>query len=320
MQLGGYFELELPEFGDQVHRDAMAFQSARACLHAYLRTSRPRRLHIPYFICPSILPAIRQLGIEIVYYRLGEEMLPEETLCIETDERLLLVNYFGLLGTRLATACPQVPRSAVILDNAQALFSPPLPGVAATIYSPRKFLGVTDGGFLYTEAAVPCPDTAFSAHEHLAHLLLRAAGETEAGYRSYQRAEAALDDFEPRAMSMIARRLLSSVDMSFVASSRTNNFNRLHAALCDVNRLPVDLAIPAPLCYPLMLEHDVTDFYRQFHARHIYLPRYWPECPALGVGGQEEKLARHIIYLPVDQRMSAQQVDELLKVIEVVCG
>ena len=68
------------------------------------------------------------------------------------EEWLYVVNYYGQLGNDvLENLAGKYGR--IIVDNAQAYFQMPLEGVD-TIYTCRKFLGVADGAFLYTDAMI----------------------------------------------------------------------------------------------------------------------------------------------------------------------
>ena len=91
----------------------------------------------------------RAHGVDIRFYPVGADLRPK-TLQTEEGEWFYLVNFYGqLTADELNRIAGHVPR--LIVDNAQAYFDLPLEGVD-TLYTCRKFLGVADGGFVYTDA------------------------------------------------------------------------------------------------------------------------------------------------------------------------
>ena len=74
---------------------------------------------------------------------LEERTLPE-------GEYLYLVNYYGQLTDDKIRKYKKIYGN-IIVDHTHAFFQKPLPGVD-TLYSCRKFLGVSDGAYLSTDA------------------------------------------------------------------------------------------------------------------------------------------------------------------------
>jgi hypothetical protein len=98
----------------------------------------------------------------------------------------------------------EIPHDQLIIDNSQALLTLAT-NVLATIYSPRKFVGVPDGGLLVTadlEIRVPeCEDT--GSVDRMRHLLLRTAYSARDGYSDYVESERSLSDTRPLRMSRL---------------------------------------------------------------------------------------------------------------------
>jgi len=61
----------------------------------------------------------------------------------------VVVNYFGLCDDVVAEAQTRHAPEQIVVDNAQAFFAAPT-RCRASLYSPRKFFGVPDGGFLHS--------------------------------------------------------------------------------------------------------------------------------------------------------------------------
>ena len=147
-EIGGYIELD--QFhGPMLHEEAVALNCGRSCL-AYLIESRSiRKIALPLFLCDVVERTCKQYGVQARHYHIDETFLPE-ALTLDGDEWLYIVNFYGqLTREQICALVRRYPR--IIVDNAHAYFDMPIPGVD-TLYTCRKFLGVSDGGFLYTDA------------------------------------------------------------------------------------------------------------------------------------------------------------------------
>ena len=126
---------------------AAAFQSGRAAFLALLESGRPACVHLPWYLCDSMREPLRQAGVAGRPYAIDGEFRPPESLALESNEWLLVVNYFGLCESVVADLQARHPSEQIVVDNAQAFFAAPT-RCRASLYSPRKFFGVPDGGFL----------------------------------------------------------------------------------------------------------------------------------------------------------------------------
>ena len=148
-EIGGYLELERFS-GPMMHEDALALSSGRACLSYLIEQRDIRKILLPDLLCDVVTTVCEERGVTVRRYAVGEDLRPADMLQPEKDEWLYLVNYYGQLSKEeLLSWAKDNPR--LIVDNAQAYFSAPVKG-ADTLYTCRKFLGVADGGFLYTDA------------------------------------------------------------------------------------------------------------------------------------------------------------------------
>ena len=314
--IGGYFGLELTYRGEIPHAGAAAFQSARAAFLALLREVRPSRVWMPWFICDSMLEPLRMAGVPFGRYSLDESLSIDAGLVPARDEWVLYVNYFGLRDAYCRSLLERFDPSQVIIDNAQSFYSEAL-GAGATLYSPRKFFGVPDGGLLVTSRAVRPPqveDTGSLAR--CRHLLLRTAADAEAGYAAFTEAEATFVQQEPRALSKLTRALMQSIDYARVRDRRRRNFERLHAELCATNELQIELGDSAtPMCYPYRTRD--LGLRARLSTSRIYVPTYWPEVVRAdaGVPTSQRDLASTLVPLPCDQRYSVRDMETILEVV-----
>jgi hypothetical protein len=244
--IGGYFELERPANRTALPAHALRYQSARAALRALLEFGRPRRLWLPAYVCDAVALAARAAGTPVQFYALAPDLGVPSTVTPEPGEWLLYVNYFGLCSAQAAALLARVRPDQIILDHAQAYFEAPA-DCLATLYSPRKFFGLPDGGLLHTCLNIPPPaEQDQQSIQRTLHLLKRCALDAESGYADFQCAEAQLSDSQPRQMSTLTERLLEDVDCATAQRIRRANFATLHHALGADNTMPLSLNEVAP--------------------------------------------------------------------------
>ncbi|MDR8397788.1 MULTISPECIES: hypothetical protein [Paraburkholderia] len=310
--IGGYFELELPRVEAPLHGDALRFQSSRAAFLALLRAKRPAAVWMPWYICDAMIEPLRMTGTPVKRYRLDAD-LRVQSADIGDDEWLLYVNYFDLCARQVDDVLSRFPRERVLIDNAQAFFAQPA-DCLATLYSPRKFLGVPDGGYLVTRQPIDMPEAIDDASLlRCGHLLTRLAKDAEAGYAGYAAAEEGLKYQEPLQMSRLTERLLASIDYADVRARRIENFAFLHEKLQRYNRFTFRHDEHAvPLCYPFF--DAPTGARETLRAQRIYTPTYWPDvADAEGAPDFERNLPASTLCLPCDQRLTRDDLAPMVQ-------
>jgi hypothetical protein len=313
--IGGYFALELPLNSGEYHRTALRFQSARAAFLALLREGRPSTVWMPWYICECTTEPLAMCGIPVRRYALDKDLriLSAEP---EPNDWLLYVNYFGLCGRHAAETLERFDRNRVIIDSTQAFFAEPA-DCLATIYSPRKFFGVPDGGYLVTNLNVREPDEIDNGSiGRSQHLFQRLGDAPEPGYADFVTAEASLSKQEPKRMSLFTQTLLSRIQYAEIRAQRVANFTYLHERLVEKNSFPIFLSNnDVPLCYPYFGDNSFLRY--ELRSHRIYTPVYWPElAQSTVVPDFEAKLAQQTVFLPCDQRMKIQQLETMLSFIQ----
>ena len=307
-EIGGYLELERFT-GPMLHEKALALSSGRACLSYLIEQRKIRKIALPDFNCDIVEAVCRAHEVKIRFYPVEANLRPK-TLQTEEDEWLYLVNFYGQLSAdELQRIAACVPR--LIVDNAQAYFDLPLKGVD-TLYTCRKFLGVPDGGFLYTEAPErTLPED--ESRERMGFVL----GRFERPAGEYFAAAAQNNDdlsMEPKSMSELTKNLLHAVDYDRVKTKRTENFRLLHEGLGSVNCLNLRVTEGA-YAYPLMLPEG-QKIRKKLIERKIFVPMLWPNVPEQQPADSEAcRLAEQILPLPCDQRYGAEEMAFIIKAV-----
>ena len=150
-EIGGYLELE--EFsGSEYYPDLYKVNLGRAALVWLLRSRKCKKLLLPEFLCDSVIDACAQTDTEISFYALDDTLTPllDRPCGLRKGEYLYLVNYYGQLTDDLILQY-QKKYDRIIIDHTHGFYQRPLPGID-TIYSCRKFFGLSDGAYLATDA------------------------------------------------------------------------------------------------------------------------------------------------------------------------
>jgi hypothetical protein len=260
-----------------------------------------------------MLEPLAQAAVDYDFYSIDADLEVARPPALGRDEFLLYVNYFGLKGAYCRRLAERYG-PALIVDNSQALFAAPL-SCAATIYSPRKFVGVADGGYLYSAAVLdrtPERDVSWDSVQHLAGRIDLGAA---AFYQDYLRSGRRLSGRPLGRMSALTEAMLDSIDYGRIRQTRQRNFLQVHAALGSSNRLRIEAAeIDGPMVYPYWT--DDPGLRQRLIARKVYVATYWSEVLQRDAASAVEKeLAAHLVPLPIDQRYGPGDMQSVLDVI-----
>lgn len=283
--------------------------SGRAALECILR-SMPQRIGqvwLPRFICNTLLQAVERLQLPVRYYAVDALLRPVLSPEITAEDVLVAVNYFGVTGDAVADTVSQAP-CTVVVDATTAFYTPPLAGVAC-FYSPRKFAGMADGGIAVAPFPLWVPTGQDSASDARSMALLQSCSAA-----AVQAAEDALSG-APLRMGEVSKELMLSTNWASAAQQRLLNYAVLHRALAPLNHLPLPAEpLHAPMCYPLV--SGIPGLRDYLIDAGVRLPLYWPEViAATDAADAENKLARTLLPLPIDQRYTEQDMEHLLSLV-----
>lgn len=313
--IGGYPELELRK-GEHYHKDALKLNTARNCLEYILLTRQYSKVYVPYYTCEAVYEPFKKLGSEcqMQFYHINEQLEPVILPELKDGEAFLYTNYFGL-KQHTVEQLVQKYGIRLIIDNSQAFFDMPYPGID-TFYSARKFFGVPDGAYLYTNTSLYSyqeleleTDKSFGRMEAL---LKRIDLSAEEGYYNFQTIEDSLCLQPIRKMSNLTKSILCSIDYAKIKEIRRENYRILYNQLSLNNFSWLRIGKKeVPLCYPLL---DKTGILRDNLIRNrIYCPIYWSNvlenCPTKWI---EYELSKAIIPLPIDQRYGEKEMQIIL--------
>lgn len=317
--IGGYHALELPSISENVACGMIRTNSARSAIKLVLGSVDVRKVWLPAYTCDAVVDAARDVGVPIEFYKLDRNFEVEPSLRIKDDELILIVDYFGICNAAVKCSRSRFAHSQTIVDCSQSYFSEPAEALA-TIYSPRKFFGLPDGGLLYsTDPRIKQPEQRDESSEsRMAHLISRITNSPEAAYQQYIEAEGAISKLPMQGMSRLTERLLQSVDYQRARTIRTRNAQYLHERLGQYNQLNLNIdETVAPLCYPFLPNVKAASKADLIKER-VFVPTYWPEVLGrVDKGSFEWDLVTNGLFLPCDQRYSSVDMKRLIDIVGV---
>lgn len=310
-EIGGYIELD-QNFGRLYHDHAVALNCGRAGLEYLIRAKKIEKIYFPYFCCNSVTQPCQRCGIEFEYYHIETDFSPKVDFELGESEWLYIVNYYGQIDNR--TIMQYKERfDRVIFDNAQAYFQLPVEGVD-TIYTSRKFLGVSDGAFVYTDTkiAIPERDESYSSMGYLLGRFERSASEF---FAESKKNNERFDQECVKRMSKLTENVLRGIDYERVKNQRSRNFSYLYCHLEKENLLKLH-KVPGAFMYPLMIE-DAPRLRKKLIENRIYVPVLWPNVvDEMPCNTLEYRYSSNILPIPCDQRYDEEDMQYIINLIK----
>lgn len=314
-EIGGYLELERFH-GAEYHEGLLALDCARNSL-AYLIEARDIRvIWVPSFLCSSVSDVAGRYGAEVHDYPITEAFLPSyESFDPAESDYVYLVDFYGLLSDENILDAGRRFPGRVIVDEVMAFFRRPLPGFD-TIYSCRKFFGVSDGAYLATTASIGRSLPQDESWDRMRFVLGRFERPASEFYAESSENNVRFRTQDIHKMSPITHNILRAIDYDRAIDQRRRNYAILRDRLDGTNQLK--LVDPfGPFMYPLLLE-DGRSLRKPLQARKLYIPMLWDH--AAGASGVAGRFANDILPLPVDQRYDEDDMAYMANVVLELLG
>lgn len=312
--IGGYFSLELPQ-REEYHKNAIRLNTGRNCLEYILRVRGYKKVYVPYYTCEAMMEPINKLGIPYEYYHIDIHFEIRDRFTLKEGETLLYTNYFGL-KQRYVEQLTEKVGTRLIVDNTQAFYAKPLPGID-TFYTCRKFFGVPDGAYLYCDKELDEEIEQDYSYDKVAHLVKRIDLSAEEGFKDFRRVDDGLDNQPIRKMSKLTQRMMMGIDYERAALRRRANYQLLHEALGKENNIELSLEDDAvPMVYPCLV--PVEGLREKLIENKIFVARYWPNVlDWTSKVDIDYLLAYQMQPLPIDQRYGEQEMKRIMKMVQL---
>ena len=297
------------------HRNVAAYGSARSALAALLEFRGIERVWLPAYSCKALAQAAAPC--ERCWYGVDVALAPDVAQLarvVRRGDAVLVVDYFGRVpGPSLAALAASRPDVLWIEDRAHAMDHAADPFADVVLYSPRKLVGVGEGGLLVADGALPTPSGP-QAHRPAQAQLARAAdpdGLRPDGWFPLFRAQEAAFDIDDAPMGEPTRAALGRVRAPLVARRRRANAAILAGRLGDLALWPGPLDF-TPLAFPIRVQ-DCAGLAAALADRGIYCARHWAELPSDPAAFPlAHRLSGEVLSLPCDQRYGAADMLRIL--------
>lgn len=312
--IGGFFSLELPHNSwGEIYPEAIRLNSGRSSLEYILKARKYRKVWIPYYTCDAILEPIIRNGLDYEFYHIDKNFHIADKVHVGKDDVLVYTDYFGLMDDyAFEVAYEYTPN--VILDNTQAFYTRPRRNTDV-FNTCRKFFGVSDGAYLFTDARLDMDIPQDHSRKRMNAVLDRLDRSPEEAFQEYHESEVSLGTCGMRIMSKLTQSIMDSIDYTDVANRRLKNFYRLDRALASINEIHFSIKSDSvPMVYPFYCHQKGL---REYLIKNkIYVAKYWPNVADwAGKDSLEADFAEYLLPLPIDQRYSEDEMDIIVSYI-----
>ena len=310
--IGGYFSLELP-YGEEYHKDAIRLNTGRNCLEYILKARGYKKVYLPYYTCEVVLEPFKKLSIPYEFYHIDINFEIRDSFTLKDDEALLYVNYYGLKQRYVEQLAEKIGER-LIIDNTQAFYAKSIYGID-TFYTCRKFFGVPDGAYLYTEKKLDEELEQDQSYDRMTFLNKRIDLGAEAGYSEFQQLTKSLVNQPIKKMSNLTQRLMQGIEYAGVAKKRRDNYILLQSALRVSNTIVLPLEDDAvPMVYPYL--SPIKGLRENLIENKVFVARYWPNVLEwTNKNDIDYLLASQMQPLPIDQRYGEEDMNRIITLI-----
>ena len=302
--------------------------NGRSAIKLAYETLAPRKIWMPSFLCHTMLDALPS-GAAIEFYPIAKTLHVknlEWVASVRRNDLVLFVDYFGFNLNEVALKAVKKIGALILQDAAQALLSTFDRGYADFVmYSPRKTLGVPDGGILESRCEISF-DSSKLNEPPSEYVMATYRAFFERGYYdrsgngswfSYYKKAEKLNPAGSYQMSNLAQALLNrGFDYELIASQRRKNYKKISSELSHIMVLKDLPDNVVPLSCPIKI-NDRDRLLAQLHEKQFYCPVHWPIKGVVPESFEDSHdLSNNIISVLCDQRLSESDLDEMLKVIK----
>lgn len=307
------------------------YLNARSAIFSVISSLHPKTVWMPSYLCLSMLESPKVANIPVRFFPVNKYLQIEEKGWISEimqGDAVIVIDYFGFKIAQWVYGAIRQRGAWIIEDACHALLSSHVGQYSDfVVYSPRKFIGVPDGGILFSKT--PCaistdrikPPSSWWMKAFAACLLRREFDYSESdGDRVWFRlskeieSEMPLGNYEASALSIAILEL--ATDWESISNKRRDNYLIL---LDDLKKYALYKDLPddvVPLGFPITVKN--RDEMRQvLFEQNIYPPIHWELADAVPKQYVEShELSQHILTLICDQRYKKNDMERIIHVVK----
>lgn len=333
IKIGGEFDInpfDLTGYSNySPNNNISLYSSGRIALMIILKQiekSKNKVIHIPYYICPSVVSACKQAGFHVRFYELNNFfLLPLDYLSyIKNFDVLLTVNYFGFVDDNptILKVKELRPDITVISDQVQSFWTHNKTEADYSFTSLRKHFPIPEGALVYSKKNKirhdnSLPETSFYKTK-LIGSILKYQGVADSLYlKFFKEGEKELDnDLSLSKASSISQFLFEKIDFEDAQKKRKENYEFVYNYGLDNGidfLFPLNIDI-TPLNVPILLKNR-DKIRKQLMEQNIFLPVHWSKSDYNMDSFCAKKLDKEELSLVIDQRYSVEEIGCQLEIL-----
>jgi dTDP-4-amino-4,6-dideoxygalactose transaminase len=312
-----YMEQPLPNF---LKEPCLKLINGRSGIRILCDLLKPSKVWVPSYLCHSMTEAVPK-KVAVEFYPINEKLQVknlEWVKEVKAREIVVFIDYFGFDLHHKAMQAVNERKAWILQDAAQALLSKfERPYADYVLYSPRKTIGVPDGGILQSRCdeefsgivleEAPAEFVLASNHVFMERTYFDRTGNGE-WFPLYKKAEKVSPTGNYRMTELSLSLLQHGFDYRKIAKKRRENYQRLHRELEDIALLGELLDDVIPLGFPVVYDDRVA-LLKKLYAERIFCPVHWPIHGIVPESFKDaHRLASRIVTLLNDQRYDGLHV------------
>ena len=332
--IGGFFGLgllDVPPVVDSIWqawmsngRPAVMAWTARAALKWLIDLRRPGKVWLPAYTCRQLATAAPQSDLR--FYPLTCELSPDIPFLqqhVRAGDLVMATNFFGWApDEEFIASAAERPDVIWVEDRAHCLWMERQPWASWLLYSPRKLLGVPDGGILITQDRSMFPEPSWGSGDAAVAIpeLMRFEDRNEIDNSTWHaafRCREARFSAELRPMSHLTAALLRRIPLRLLVEARQRNYRFLAEQLSSYQAWQKPVEGVAPFGLPIITE-NAAGLSAALAAERLFCSRHWAS-EDLAAGAVEfrweHSVAERLLTLPCDHRYDEAGLKRLVEAV-----
>ena len=286
---------------------------------------KPETVWLPSYLCSVVVDALSTSPVELRFYPVDERLRLSDDRWLRdvtAGDIVIFIDYFGFDQWSSVGAEAHRRGAWIVEDACQALLNDTFSEHADyVIFSPRKFIGVPDGGIVTSYSGATLPQATLPQAplrwwlKSLEASCLRASfdecGGSRIWFERFREAEATAPTATAQMSELTTRLLQMRIDYTNRALRRRENYHILSEALADLALLPSPGPSTVPLGFPIILS-DRRRVLEALYAEQIYPAVHWAidGCVPTEFDASHQ-LSRTIATLPCDHRYGEAEMQRM---------
>ncbi len=332
-KIGGFFPLAEPKtksaenilsLWDIPEYHHAFFFNARSALNYLLKLKKPEILWLPAYSCTSITEAIAGTNTKIRYFPLNKKLSPDCAYLkknVKSGDAVLAIDYFGMNPEKdFLKLVASMPKIVWVEDRAQGFMPAKKSWGDYIIYSPRKLIGVQDGGILVSKKGkLPgIKNNPKNKPGFISPAMLRYKDKGERNNSVWYKANIAFEksmNVSPTPITKLSYDILKNTDPRPLMKKRASNYKVLMKELGNISFLKNRKIDFVPFGFPIKVK-DRKKVASYLHKNNIFAAHHWPELPSPTSFRFEHDFADNIITLPCDHRYNSEDMKMIIKLVK----